>query len=533
MLDRTFTIGYNQIMKKRIAIIIFAVVLTAALSALTLVGCNKTNENTVSEYGISMNTLPQQYYVQDETFSSDGGSIRVGLTETGDTGVARDGFKIVSLSDPDVKISYPGTAIAGEVKTAIITYHGLKTSYKYYVATSANAIESVTFSLEEDGVAPSLKYAVTTTDLRSNADFNDLIMTVKYRESTGRPDQRNYVKDIPFASNGVYLTNFDPTKIGKKTMSLNYLATQYDLDYEVVKDDWIERVDLSTDGLMLNYFVGGELELGNSAFTYYYNSGKVEKKAVTAADVNGFSSEEITASYGKYFAITDAVGTAQTFNYKIYDASVTSNMKRMEKYTGLGFLNYLDKMSYDDYMKANVFRIFLNDTDFIEITGDNENLAVTKKTDNSSFDAVAYAAALTKGQQFNLVFTYGGNNAISSEVTFTVAVLWKNTAITGWQNDFTVAKDGAFNFGEAKLTKIFEDGSTKEFSIQEEFEKKVASERAFSINGSGATPVYAFDTSKTGSFETYYISVVGTVTVNGEEYNHNKTGRLYISYTVI
>lgn len=523
-------------MKIRKSILCFLIITVAALCAFAFSACDKTPAETVTESETYMTVLdfPKQYYVIGEELDLTNGKLFVGTENAG--GVKGEiGYKLIDMTDPEVQISYPGTAVADGVKTVVLTYRGLKASYRYHVTEEIkNAIKSVSFTVDVNGVAPTQKYAKSTTSLRKNADFNDLMITIKYRDSA-KIDYIRYISDIPFSSStGVSIKDFDVTSVGKRTATLSYLATDYFLDYEVVDDDWIDSVEIAEEDkqkIKLNYFVGSKINLGGANFTLRYNSGKEETVPIPDDAVSGFdSSAEIRNAA---FAITDPLKGAETFNYNVYDADATAGMVKVEKFTGTGFLEYMDDMTYEEYLAANIFHVYMDGKNYVEVNGLDEHFAITVKN-GGTFDKAAYNEAIKRHQAFTLVFTYGGNEELVAESTFTVVAKWSKTEITGWQNPFTVQKNGKLDFGDAQFIKIREDGSVAEtLSIQEEYEKTAADSRKINFwTTTGGIQKYDFDTSVVGTFTNYCITVVGEVTVNGVAYDHHNSGRLNITYVV-
>lgn len=533
---------YNIRMKnktQKLLIIIFIITLFSAV----FFGCDKKQPATVKEEVkiIAMFDYPKQYYVEGEALELAGGTVFVS-TINADGVKGKEGYKIIDLADPEVTVSFPGMAVISEVKTAVVTYQGFKTSFKYYVSTSEKAIESVKFSVDVNEVAPGLLYAVSTN--RKNPDFNDLYFTVKYRDSKFE-DMVIYIADIPsYSSAGLTLSGFDVTEVGSKIATLSYLATDYTLNYDVVKDDWIDYVEIATSEkkkIQQNYFVGDGINLGGAKFTVEYNSGKSEEKAISAANVTGFDTSAVAKGNKLFFAVTDILGGAETFTYNVYDPLETAAMAGITKYKGLGdtigrdTLKYQDSLTYKEFLSANIFRIIMeegNGASYVEVDGSNENFVVTKKSDGSVFDEAAYKAALNDSQSIVLNFTYGNDAELVAEVTLNVSVAWASTKITGWNYNFSVIKDGKFNFGDAKLIKVLENGKEIEISIQEEFEKAVG-KRLINIWDSRSLQVASFDTSTVGEGYTLYsIGVVGNVTVNGVAYDHHDSGKLFITYSV-
>lgn len=528
------------VMKRKLMLTIL-IVFTAVLTSVGFCACNKDSEVTVT--GIEISDYPKKYYAVNEEFSLDGGSIRLSYSD--------GGAKVISMSDAGVTYTCPGTNIGNKTNTAAIYYGGFKDTYRYHVSNSDKVVRAVEF--EYGDTLPEYTYAKSSK--RDNAptdELNGLKIIIKYRNDANGDaiaDRELNLGEVAYSSYGITVSGWDATDVGVKTMVYNYLADSFALEYEIVDDDWLESVEYRGTAVPY-YLTGSAYDGGNAYFFLTYNSQKTEKINLTEDTViSGFdtSSAGLDKSYTAGVYIGGELVYSKEFTYSVFDGGNAELVDSVIlKKAGASNLSVNDDMTYAQYLNATVLSLIMkNDGEVVNVTGDSEGVIISYSSDGGETYTVLseslYNQLKTLGQSVKMKISYMSTTAenlsyVGDTYFLTIKKSWISTEITEWIEMYSVIKGASFDFGEAKIKRVYDDGTWDEYLVQDIYEMTVSERTAlhFDINYTQtARDATAIDTTAKGTFNKKYnipIGYTGGVTVNGE--TSDIQGYLYINYTV-
>lgn len=542
-------------MQKKVFKILILIIITA-LTAVGFAACdNKVTPAFITE--VSVSALPKQYYAKGEKFNIEGGALKVVYSDGGSV--------VIPMSDPEVIISHEGTDVVNGAlgyKIADVDYKGFKTGFRFSVDT--NPVAEIALSGEPQAI-----YAVS--EIRKEPILKDVKLTVNYQNVGNAPKIIN-LNDTASSlkTKGVYLENFSVAKTGLYQFEVWYKATVFKIGYEVVGEDWIiEESVFYENSITKNYLIGDEIQLGTAEIKSTYNSLKEEKTKLTLDRIFflGENNEEepvSTAAAGKFkfvikgkeFDFTDS----NKYFINVYNPDETANIDKLllKKAAGSagsnneGFLNVNDSKTYAQYLAQTVLGLKMKDGNTVTIYGDTDGVsvhfAVPDPENNNKpsvdadgnllvgdeFDEAAYAAALTLGQSFDIVFRYKAQAGLACTAGVTVRKYISKTIIENWSTvklDYTYAEGLTFDFGGATLKYEYDDGTSDEpVSIQAQYALP-ANERVIQFNNKNAIAVETFNMSVGRHKNQFYIAVQRSLIIDGVETPHD-AGRLYLDYTV-
>lgn len=549
-------------MKNKKLILILIATITVIAAATVLSACDK-NKGEFVDVGIELYSA-KQYYVEDETFTPEGGILKV---YSYNEKTKEEKYRFVDLTDKDVTLENT-TGARVDTYTVTARYKGLATQFKYIVQKEENAVASVDFVLSEDHGAP----VYSVSDIRSEIDFSDFIgmkFVIKYRNTEKQDeevplwDETNYYFD-----KGINYTGFDVKTAGLKYITFTCIATDVVLPYKVTEDDFVydfefvkydkekkEYVSVKKeDSVRRNYFVGEKFDAQNTEIRYIYKSlKKAEPVEISESQISGF--DTTTPSDKKMFMLSLRTGI-ETFNYSVFEED---DVKRMELVSmpepGIHDI-WTEKtqgewMSYEEYINDIKLNLVLNEKDkwydisatgahediiLYYITPDEQNLSLKKEFTKEVFDKLKKTVCA-----YEIIAVYRKNPEVyARRIFFTVKNLITGIDFVNLNvENLTFTEGDAFSFGEATAIVRYADGKTKTVRLQDEYEKADENTRLIRMKHNAAEAVEAktFDMSAGEHKNQYYITATINrsyceVTVNGEKFVEDNGFRIYISYVV-
>lgn len=561
---------YNCAMRK--TVFKSAVLLFAAAAALLLCGCVKKTASAAAPpllSGIELAGDPARYYAPGEPLDFSGADLRL-LFSDGSS-------RTIPLTDENVRITAPGTDIAGRTDRVTLWYGGLKTSFPYHVSPADRVVKSVSF--KEGDKPPAMRFA--KTDLRKNApreELNHLRIEVEYRPGKNgeTPPRTVYdLSEVSYQSRGIATEGWDATIPGTRNLTFSFLAETYDVPYEIVDGDWMDHAELirSPEGNypVRNYLAGSPFDAAGSLLKIVYDSKRTKQVPITPDMVLGFDTS--LPCLNREFRIRykedgDEVTYANKslLNYSVFARNDTSGVRKVEllRAPAPAVLDVRDPMTFDMYRKNTQICVRMDggtggDRD-LALLGSDESVILRYSVDDGAtwgvLDEELFEELKTKGRVVRIRAAYvSPEDALSTEeYELTIKRKWIRTEIEEWQETFYVQRDGIFDFGDAKIRRVYDDGSADKDELcdeegfyllqdvyllpveTEDPETKSRTWYGFDINtSSDALDVSSFDTSAAGTFEdVYYVWVAcegGTVRVNGEDVECTDS-RLYVRYVV-
>lgn len=541
-------------MKNKKLILILIATITVIAAATVLFACDK-NKGEFVDVGIELYSA-KQYYVEGETFTPEGGILKV---YSYNEKTKEEKYRFVDLTDKDVTLENT-TGARVDTYTVTARYKGLSTRFKYIVQKEENAVASVDFVLSEDHGAP----VYSVSDIRSEIDFSDFIgmkFVIKYRNTEKQDEEVPLWDENSYRFYDLSYSGFDVKTAGEKHITFTCIATDVVLPYKVTEDDFVYDFEFvkeeekgkyvsvkKEDSVRRNYFVGEKFDAQNTKIRYIYKSLKKEEPVdISESQISGF--DTTTASDKKMFILSLRTGV-ETFNYSVFEETAVKRIDLVSM-PEPGFNDvWTEKTkrewkSYEAYIDDIKLSLVLNEKDKwynISVTGadediilyyvtpDEQDLSLKKEFTEEVFDKLKKTEC-----EYEIIAVYRKNPEVyARRLFFTV----KNF-ITGIDfvnlnvENLTFAEGDAFSFGEATATVHYADGKTKTVRLQDEYEKADENTRLIRMKNTKAVEAKTFDMSAGEHKNQYYISISDyEVTVNGEKYDVDNGGRIYISYVV-
>ena len=202
-------------------------------------------------------------------------------------------------------------------------------------------------------------------------------------------------------------------------------------------------------------------------------------------------------------------------------------------------------MSYEEYIAAIKLCLVMDEDgkQYVPVTGadediilyyvkpDEQNLSLKKEFTKEAFDELKKTEC-----EYEIIAVYRKNPEVyARRIFFTVKNFITGIDFVNLNVDLVFSEGDAFSFGEATATVRYADGKTETVSLQDEYEKGTDKDkqRIIRMKNLNAVEAKTFDMSAGEHKNQYYISISDyEVTVNGEKYEVDNGGRIYISYVV-
>lgn len=547
-------------MKNKKLILILIATITVIAAATVLSACNK-NKGEFVDVGIELYSA-KQYYVEGETFTPEGGILKV---YSYNEKTKEEKYRFVDLTDKDVTLENT-TGARVDTYTVTARYKGLSTRFKYIVQKEENAVSSVDFVLSEDHGAP----VYSVSDIRSEIDFSDFIgmkFVIKYRDTKKQDEEVSLWDADSYRFYDLSYSGFDVKTAGEKNITFTCIATDVVLPYKVTEDDFVydfefvkydkekkEYVSVKKeDSVRRNYLVGEKFDAQNTKIRYIYKSlKKAEPVDISESQISGFNTAN--PSDKKMFILSLLTGV-ETFNYSVFEETavkgVTLNNKDFSQPTP-GFNDvWTEKTkgewkSYEEYIAAIKLCLVLDEDgkQYVPVTGadkkdiilyyvtpDEQDLSLKQEFTKEVFDKLKKTAC-----EYEIIAVYRKNPEVyARRIFFTVKNFITGIDFVNLNVDLVFSEGDAFSFGKATATVRYADGKTETVSLQDEYEKGTDKDkqRIIRMKNLNAVEAKTFDMSAGEHKNQYYISISDyEVTVNGEKYEVDNGGRIYISYVV-
>lgn len=550
-------------MKNKKLILILIATITVIAAATVLSACDK-NKGEFVDVGIELYSA-KQYYVEGETFTPEGGIIKV---YSYNEKTKEEKYRFVDLTDKDVTLENT-TGARVDTYTVTARYKGLSTRFKYIVQKEENAVSSVDFVLSEDHGAP----VYSVSNIRSEIDFSDFIgmkFVIKYRNTEKQDEEVPLWDENSYRFYDLSYSGFDVKTAGEKNITFTCIATDVVLPYKVTEDDFVydfefvkydkekkEYVSVKKeDSVRRNYLVGEKFDAQNTKIRYIYKSlKKAEPVDISESQISGF---DTTTASDKKMLILSLLTGVETFNYSVFEETavkgVTLNNKDFSQPTP-GFNDvWTEKTkgewkSYEEYIDAIKLCLVLDEDgkQYVPVTGadgdillyyvtpDEEDLSLKKKFTKEAFDELKKTAC-----EYEIIAVYRKNPKVyARRIFFTVKNFITGIDFVNLNVDNLVFSEGdAFSFGAAKAIVHYADSKADtEVRLQDEYGKADENERLIRMKNTKAVEAKTFDMSLGEHKNQYYITAnidvsVYEVTVNGEKFVEDNGFRIYISYVV-
>lgn len=440
-----------MIMKKTYALILtLMLILVAGLFVLS--GCKpEDTPEEITVTSLEVTEFPEQYYTQYEAVDLTGGKVLATFSD-GST-------KELAFTDEGVSVKDYGTKVLDYLYELKITYGGQTAVINYYVSATINEVQL-------DLKTMPTKYAVG-----NKIDYSDALFTLVKATSTSTMT----AKRAAAADNGLYkISGFDTSSTGERIMKIQYYATVFEIPYTVVQDEFVRSAVLNSEDLIVIYLVGESIDFNGASITASLSDGTTVQLSLDASMVSGFSTDAATPEEGAKMTIAwpgyggpDDYALSEEITYYVYEQTA---IESIEVVVSPGEMNY--NVGDELYLSKTYLEVTLNTGSVKGVNINNPRITVT------GFDS---SRRTNPARYLTVTYTINETTSLSTTVQYNVTPMVTSMQLLyGNTVKLAYAEGESFDFGDAQIAVIYDDGINEYYDLQDQFELPV-DERTISI----------------------------------------------------